>query len=382
MSAPLAGVVVIALEQAVAAPFASRQLADLGATVIKVERPDGDFARAYDTMIEGLSTHFVWTNRGKQSIVLDLKAAGDRQTFDALVAGADVLLHNVAPGAAERLGLDLDLLVEQHPGLIACEISGYGRGGPRSDDKAYDLAVQAEAGAFAVTGAEEMSRVGFSAADIAAGMYALSGILAALVRRERTGEGAVVRVSMLDALVEWMSAPLYAAHFGAEPLMRTGRRHPGIAPYGTFALRSGRTVLVAVQNDREWRAMAEVFLGDAGLGTDRRFDTNPHRIAHVAEVESLVRERLLALDDSEALRLLAAAGIATASVNELDAVWAHPQLRERHRFVSVDTEAGPVELLASPFDISGWSAPEGRVPALGEHDPAVVRDIIDHGSAN
>jgi crotonobetainyl-CoA:carnitine CoA-transferase CaiB-like acyl-CoA transferase len=354
-------------------------LADLGATIVKVERPGGDFARHYDTHVNGLSSHFVWANRGKQSVVLDLMDAADRATFDALLAGADVFIHNVAPASARRLGIDADALTAQYEGLVACEISGYGAGGPRSDDKAYDLAIQAEAGVFAVTGGAEMSRVGFAAADIAAGMYALSGILAALLRREATGQGAVVRVSMLDSLVEWMSAPLYADHFGPVRQPRTGRRHPGIAPYGTFSTRGGRTILIAVQNDREWRALAELVLDDATLAADARFDTNPHRIAHVEEVEALVADRLAELDDDEALRLLSSAGVATASVNDLGQVWAHPQLLARGRFESVATEEGDVELLASPFDISDGGTSAQIVPALGEHDPTIVHEIIERG---
>ena len=372
MSPPLAGLVVVALEQAIAAPFATRQLADLGATVIKVERPEGDFARHYDAHVHGLSSHFVWANRGKQSVILDLKNRVDRSTFDGLVAGADVFLHNVAPGAAARLDIDVEMLASDNVGLIACEISGYGVGGPRSDDKAYDLLVQAEAGAISVTGGEEMSKVAFSVADISAGMYALSGILAALVRRERTGEGAVVRVSMLDSLVEWMSAPLYGAHFGPGQPPRTGRRHHGIAPYGLFATRDGATLLLAVQNDREWQGMADVLLGQAGLGTDPRFATNPQRIRHVDEVEQLVRSRLEGLDHAEALDLLSRAGVATAAVNDLDAVWDLPQLRERGRFTTVQTPSGEVEMLASPFDISDAEVAPGSVPALGEHQEVLL----------
>lgn len=366
MSAPLAGLVVVSLEQAIAAPFATRQLADLGATVIKVERPEGDFARHYDAYVHGLSSHFVWANRGKQSVVLDLKDEQDRTMFDGLLAGADVFIHNVAPGSAARLGLDLEGLVRDNAGLIACELSGYGIGGPRSDDKAYDLLVQAEAGAISVTGGDEMSKVGFSVADISAGMYALSGILAALVRRERTGEGAVVRVSLLDSLVEWMSAPLYGAHFGPGQPSRTGRRHHGIAPYGIFPTRDGGTILLAVQNDREWRRLADVFLGRAELGTDPRYATNPDRISRVDEVEELVRGRLDQLDRVAALELLSRAGVATAVVNDLAEVWELPQLRERGRFTDVQTPNGVVEMLASPFDISDSDVAPGSVPALGE----------------
>ena len=376
MTAPLAGVVVVSLEQAISAPFATRQLADLGATVIKVERPGGDFARHYDADVKGESAFFVWANRGKQSVVLDIKNDGDAETFFALIAGADVFVQNIAPDAAERMGIGAEQLHARFPGLIACEISGYGAGGPRSADKAYDLAVQAEAGAFSVTGDETMSKVGFSVADISAGMYAMSGILAALVRRERTGEGAAISVSMLDSLVEWMSAPLYAAVHGKGQAPRTSRRHHAIAPYGTFALASGKVILIAIQNDREWQRMAEIVLVNAALATDERFATNAARIANVEETESLVSEGFRSMSDDDALARLAEAGIAIARVNDLADVWKHEQLRARGRFVEVDTPGGPLELLAEPFGISEWSPGRRRIPALGEHDPAVVEGII------
>ena len=376
MTAPLAGVVVVSLEQAISAPFATRQLADLGATVIKVERPGGDFARHYDADVKGESAFFVWANRGKQSVVLDIKNDGDAETFFALIAGADVFVQNIAPDAAERMGIGAEQLHARFPGLIACEISGYGAGGPRSADKAYDLAVQAEAGAFSVTGDETMSKVGFSVADISAGMYAMSGILAALVRRERTGEGAAISVSMLDSLVEWMSAPLYAAVHGKGQAPRTSRRHHAIAPYGTFALASGKVILIAIQNDREWQRMAEIVLANVALATDERFATNAARIANVEETESLVSEGFRSMSDDDALARLAEAGIAIARVNDLADVWKHEQLRARGRFVEVDTPGGPLELLAEPFGISEWSPGRRRIPALGEHAPAVVEGII------
>jgi itaconate CoA-transferase len=369
--APLGGIVVVSLEQAISAPFATRQLADLGAEVIKVEPPGGDFARHYDQAMGGQSANFVWANRGKKSIVLDLRDAGDRATLDALIAGADVFVHNMSPGAARRLGIGADALHARHPALVACEISGYGGGGPRSDDKAYDLAIQAEAGAFSVTGAEEMSKVGFSAADIAAAMYALAGILAALVRRSATGRGGTVRVSMLDGLAEWMSAPLYGAVYGPGQPERTGRRHHAIAPYGTFRLSDGSTILLAVQSDGEWQRMAEVVLGDAALGTDERFASNPARIAHVAVLEELVSAALAGLPTPEALARLASARIAVARVNDLDGVWAHEQLRARSRFRVAATPTGDVEVLAAPFEIGGWDPPQGAVPALDEDGPAI-----------
>ena len=382
MTAPLAGIVVVSLEQAISAPFATRQLADLGATVIKIERPGGDFARHYDADVKGESAFFVWANRGKQSVVLDIKNDGDADTFFALVAGADVFVQNISPDAAERMGIGAEQLHARFPGLIACEISGYGAGGPRSADKAYDLAVQAEAGAFSVTGDATMSKVGFSVADISAGMYAMSGVLAALVRRERTGEGAAISVSMLDSLVEWMSAPLYAAVHGKGQAPRTSRRHHAIAPYGTFALASGKVILIAIQNDREWQRMAEIVLANVALATDERFATSAARIANVEETEAVVSEGFRSISDEDALTRLAEAGIATARVNDLADVWQHEQLRARGRFVEVDTPGGPLELLAVPFGISEWSPGRGRIPALGEHDPAVVEGIIGRRKSN
>ncbi|MFM8156179.1 MAG: CaiB/BaiF CoA transferase family protein [Actinomycetes bacterium] len=377
MSAPLGGVIVVSLEQAISAPFATRQLADLGATVIKIERPEGDFARAYDGNVQGESAFFVWANRGKQSVVLDIKNADDLATFWALIAGADVFMHNIAPASAARLGIDAQTLHAKHPSLIACEVSGYGPGGPRSDDKAYDLAIQAEAGAFSVTGDAEMSKVGFSVADIASGMYALSSVLAALVRRDRTGEGAAIGVSMLDSLTEWLSAPLYAAAYGGGQAPRTGRRHHAIAPYGTFALADGRTVLIAIQNDREWAAFAKRVLADEALATDSRFATNAVRIANVDELESVITARFAEASPDHIRESLAAVGIATAHVNDLAQVWQHEQLRARDRFVDVDLPGGRIEMLKSPFDISEWSPGEQSVPALGQHDAATVRRITE-----
>ena len=377
MSAPLDGVIVVSLEQAISAPFATRQLADLGATVIKIERPEGDFARAYDGNVQGESAFFVWANRGKQSVVLDIKDPDDLATLWALVAGADVFLHNIAPASAARLGVDAQTLHAKYPSLIACEVSGYGAGGPRSDDKAYDLAIQAEAGAFSVTGDAEMSKVGFSVADIASGMYALSSVLAALVRRDRTGEGAAISVSMLDSLAEWLSAPLYAAAHGGGQAPRTGRRHHAIAPYGTFALADGRTVLIAIQNDREWAAFAEQVLGDSAFCTDARFATNAGRIANVDELESVITARFAEVPAADIRSRLAAAGIASANVNDLAQVWQHEQLRARDRFVEVGLPQGRIEMLKSPFDISEWTPGAQSVPALGEHDAEMVRRVAE-----
>lgn len=381
MSPTLEGVVVVSIEQAISAPFASRQLADLGATVIKVERTDGDFARHYDALVRGNSAFFVWANRGKESLALDLSKQTDAELLDALIAGADVVMHNVSPDAARRRGLDAPTLRAVRPELIVCEISGYGDGGPRAEDKAYDLAIQAEAGAFSVTGDEQMSKVGFSVADIASGMYALTSILAALVRRDRTGEGASIHVSMLEALAEWLSAPMYAAVYGAGQAPRTGRRHHAIAPYGTFALASGRTILIAVQSDGEWRSLADALLQEPGLGTDARFATNSDRLANVVELEALISSALASITDDEAMARLEQGRIAVARVNDLRGVWEHEQLRARGRFIEVATEHGPVELLAPPFDISGSDPGAVSVPALGQHRPEVIAEVVAKGKS-
>ena len=381
MTAPLDGIVVVSLEQAIAAPFATRQLADLGATVIKVERPEGDFARHYDSVVEGESAFFVWANRGKQSVAIDVKSTTGADTLENMIAGCDVFLHNLSPRAARSLGIDAATLHARYPHLIAAEISGYGLDGPRAEDKAYDLAIQAEAGVFSVTGDEVMSKAGFSAADISAGMYALSSILAALLRRERTGEGAAVHVAMLDVLAEWMAAPMYGAVYGGGQPPRTGRRHHSIAPYGTFDLTDGTTILIAVQRDGEWRSLAEHLFDDAGLVTDPRFATNSDRIAHVDELETLLSARMGAMPADEVRGRLDAGRIAYAHVNDLHDVWQHEQLRARDRFTMVSTPSGQVELLAAPFDITDLPTAQPRVPEIDEHDPAVLAAVVQAGRA-
>ena len=380
MSAPLEGVIVVSLEQAISVPFATRQLADLGATVIKVEPPIGDFARHYDSVVDGNSAFFVWGNRGKQSVTCDLSDPEQEAFLHSLIAGADVFVHNVAPEVATRRGLDVDTLTARHPSLIACEVSGFGVGGPRSQDKAYDMVIQAEAGVFSVCGdGDALSKVGFSVADISAAMYVLSSVLAALIRRDRTGEGAAIRVSMLDALAEWVSAPLYAAVYGSGQAPRTGRRHHAIAPYGTFRLADGNTILFSVQNDREWQQMAEIVLERPELGTDPRFATNSDRIAHVDVLEPMIIEAFAAMPAPETLDRLRRARIAIAHVNDLRGVWNHAQLRARGHFHEVQTEHGPVELIDPPFDISGSPVALGAIPALGEHDPELVQRIVERG---
>ena len=377
MGAPLDGVIVVALEQAVAAPLATRHLADLGATVLKVERPEvGDFSRSYDTKMNGESTFFVWANRGKQSIELDLKVPSDRATFDALVAGADVFIQNLSAAAGERAGVDAAHLHATHPNLIACEITGYGRGGPRTDDKAYDLAIQAEAGAMALTGsADQLSKVGFSAADISAAMYALSSILAALYRRSVTGEGAAISLSMLECLTEWTAPALYsAAHTGAVPV-RAGHRHALIAPYGLYELGDGSSVLVAVQSNPEWASFATTVLGAASLVDDPRFIDNEDRITNVDALEVEIRRVFSTLDGDAAASRLTEGRVAWARVRDPIEVWNHEQLAARDRKIDVDHPSGSATMLRSPFVMSGLPEPRSTVPKLGDHDETLVEEL-------
>lgn len=379
MSAPLDGVIVVALEQAVAAPLATRHLADLGATVLKVERPGvGDFSRSYDTKMNGASTFFVWANRGKQSIELDLKVPADRATFDALVAGADVFIQNLSAAAGERAGIDAAGLHAAHPQLIACEITGYGRGGPRTDDKAYDLAIQAEAGAMALTGsADHLSKVGFSAADISAAMYALSSILAALYRRNVTGEGAAISLSMLECLTEWTAPAVYsAAHTGSVP-DRAGHRHALIAPYGLYRLGDGTSVLVAVQSNPEWASFATTVLGDASLIDDPRFVDNEDRITNVEALEAEIERVFATLDGAGAAHRLTEGRIAWSRVRDPIEVWNHEQLAARDRKLDVDHPSGSATMLLPPFNISGLPEPSRTVPTLGRHDEALIDEIRD-----
>ena len=377
---PLAGVVVVSMEQAISAPFASRQLADLGATVIKVERAEGDFARHYDSIVSGSSAFFVWANRGKHSVAIDIDAPGAARILEELIAGADVFLHNLSPDAAARRHLDVTSLHARFPHLIACEISGYGLGGPRTADKAYDLAIQAEAGVFSVTGDDGMSKVGFSVADISSGMYALSSILAALVKRDRTGEGSAISISMLDCLAEWVSAPMYAAVYGGTQAPRTGRRHHAIAPYGTFTLSDGSTLLIAVQSDREWQDMAVHLLQSPDLGTDPRFATNADRIRNVDDLEAIVNATLASLSPDEARARLAAGRTAVAHVNDLHGVWEHPQLRARHHFHSVRTAHGDIEMIDAPFGFLEEFPTPDWIPALDQHDPEVLARVRARGA--
>ena len=370
---PLAGITVVALEQAVAAPFATRQLADLGARVIKVERPGtGDFARGYDRSVLGQASYFVWLNRGKESVELDVKSADGQAALAALLARADVFVQNLAPGAAERLGLGADELRARHPRLICCSVSGYGPDGPYAGKKAYDLLVQCEAGLLSVTGTPEAPcKAGISVADIAAGMYAYSGVLTALYERERTGPGSSLEVSLLDALGEWMSQPYYYTVYGEQDVRRTGARHASISPYGPYL---GGQVFLGLQNEREWAVLCERVLGRPDLITDERFATNPDRVAHDGELTAIIEAALGAMTPDEVVALLDEAGIASARLRTPAEFAAHPQLARRWR--EVDTPAGPVRALLPPVTVPGREAAMGAVPALGQHTDAVLAEIL------
>ncbi|MER5526658.1 CaiB/BaiF CoA-transferase family protein [Streptomyces sp. NPDC002677] len=375
---PLEGITVVAVEQAVAAPFATRQLADLGARVVKVERIDGgDFARGYDTAAQGLASHFVWCNRGKESIALDLKDPRGLDVVRRLVADADVFVQNLAHGAAARLGLDAATLCAAHPRLVAVDISGYGASGPYAGKRAYDMLVQCEAGLVSVTGTPEQPvKAGIPAADIAAGMYAFSGVLAALVRRGTTGRGGPVEVSMLDALAEWLGHPLHHTLHGGTPPQRTGLAHAVIAPYDAYPTGDGGRVLLSVQNDREWRRLAEQVIGRPELGSDPAFATNPARVANRARTDELVATALGAVGADEAVARLEAAGIACARLRDLHEVAEHPQLAARERWREVGSPVGPLRALLPPITLPGGDeARMGDVPALGQHTEALLRAV-------
>jgi crotonobetainyl-CoA:carnitine CoA-transferase CaiB-like acyl-CoA transferase len=374
---PLQGITVVSVEQAVAAPFATRQLADLGARVIKIERPgSGDFARDYDAVVNGLSAHFVWLNRSKESVTLDLKRVEAADVLRRLLGRADVFIHNIAPGAMARLGFGSPALRDAHPALVICEVSGYGTSGPYRDKKAYDLLVQSEAGLLSVTGTPDApARVGISVADISAGMYALSGILAALVRRGRTGTGATLDVSLFDSLAEWMSFPAVYTDYGGTPPPRTGARHSVIAPYGPFAAGDDRTVYLAVQNQREWARFCEQVLEQPGLVEAPLFNTNPKRVENREALEAIITTSFSRWKADEIVARLDAAGIANARMNSVSEFLNHPQLRTRERWRLVDSPAGPLRALLPPFNIEGEEVTMGPVPALGEHSASVLGEL-------
>jgi crotonobetainyl-CoA:carnitine CoA-transferase CaiB-like acyl-CoA transferase len=374
---PLAGLTVVTLEHAIAGPFATRQLADLGARVIKVERPgSGDFARGYDARVRGLASHFVWTNRSKESVTLDVKHPDAAKALERLVLDkADVVVQNLAPGAAARLGLGFDRLSAMKPEIIVCDISGYGADGPYRDKKAYDLLIQSEAGFLSVTGTpEEPSKAGPSIADIAAGMYAYTNILAALLQRTQTGKGRHIDVSMLESLAEWTSYPLYYSFDGAPPPPRTGAAHATIYPYGPFPTGDGGTVMMGLQNEREWVSFCQIVLQRPELATDPRFAGNARRVAERDALRQLIVDAFAASTAPQVLERLEAAKIANARVNTMHDVWQHPQLAARGRWREVGTSAGPVPALLPPgsWDVEPRMDP---VPALGEHTDDVLVEL-------
>ncbi|MFT4437207.1 CaiB/BaiF CoA transferase family protein [Caballeronia sp. 15715] len=374
---PLDGIKVITLEHAIAAPFCTRQLADLGARVIKIERPGtGDFARGYDERVDGLASHFVWTNRSKESLSLDVKQPEAAKILDTLVADADVLVQNLAPGAADRLGLGYDTLSVKYPKLIVCDISGYGADGPYRDKKAYDLLIQSESGFLSITGSPgEPAKAGCSIADIAAGMYAYSNILSALILRGRTGKGCRIDVSMLESMVEWMGYPLYYAIGDQSPPALSGASHATIYPYGPFLAGDGKTIMLGLQNEREWKVFCERVLEQPSLAADPRFDANSKRSASRDALRALIVAAFSKLTAAEVLQRLDAAGIANAQMNTLADVWAHPQLESRGRWREVGTSAGPIPALLPPGTPNGFEPRMDAVPALGEHTDAILREL-------
>lgn len=376
---PLDGITVVSLEHAIAAPFCTRQLADLGARVIKVERPgSGDFARGYDERVNGLASHFVWTNRSKESLTLDLKQDDALQVMDSLLAQADVLVQNLAPGAAARMGLSFEALHERYPRLIVCDISGYGEGGPYEQKKAYDLLIQSEGGFLSVTGGpgeDEMAKAGCSIADIASGMYAYTGVLSALMLRDKTGEGSRIDVSMLESLVEWMGYPLYYAYQGATPPPRAGAAHATIYPYGPFPTGDGGTVMLGLQNEREWQLFCEKVLLQPGLAIDERFSANFKRSANRETLRVLIVDTFSRLSAEDVIERLDQAQIANAHVNDMAGVWAHPQLKARDCWVEVGSASGSLPALLPPGRNSAFSPRMDAVPALGQHSDSLLAEL-------
>jgi itaconate CoA-transferase len=372
---PLSGVTVVSVEQAVAAPFATRQLADLGARVIKVERPGaGDFARSYDTAVKGQASYFVWLNRGKQSLSLELKSTAGVAILTRLIDRADVFVQNLAPGSAARMGLSAATLRDRDQRLIVCDISGYAPGGPLGRRRAYDLLIQCETGLLSVTGSPDApAKAGISVADIAGGMYAFSSVLAALYTRERTGSGAALQVSLFESLTEWMAQPMYYAMYTGTPPERTGTSHATIAPYGTFRTGAGGTVQLAVQNDREWHRLCKHVLGRPELATDPRFATNPARVTARAELHREIEAALSPYSPDDVLARLDAAQIANARFNTVGDLLAHPQLE--HRWAEVDSPAGPVRALPSPVSTGGATPALGPIPAVGQHTGVILAEL-------
>ena len=377
MTRPLDGITVVSLEHAIAAPFCTRQLADLGARVIKVERPvSGDFARAYDTRVQGQSSHFIWTNRSKESLALDLKQDTALQALKTLLQQADVLIQNLAPGAAARMGLSYGALREAHPRLIVCDISGYGEDGPYRDKKAYDLLIQSEAGLLSITGTpEEPSKAGSSIADIAAGMYAYTNVLAALMLRDKTGVGSHIDVSMLESLGEWMGYPMYYAFDGAQPPARTGAAHASIYPYGPFPAGDGGTVMLGLQNEREWKEFCKTVLRNHELAIDPRFDANTLRSQNRKALREIIVDTFKHLSIDQVIERLDEAQIANAKMNDMRGLWAHPQLAARNRWCDVQTPQGFVPALRPPGRNSAYEYRMDPVPAVGEHSYFILKEV-------
>jgi crotonobetainyl-CoA:carnitine CoA-transferase CaiB-like acyl-CoA transferase len=375
---PLTGIRVIALEQAVSGPFGSRQLADMGADVIKVERPDGgDFARQYDSSLNGLSAYFAWLNRSKRSITLNLKEPSDLAIVSKLLTTADVFIHNLTPGAIERLGFGYDDLKPRYPHLIWCSISGYGPDGPYHDKKAYDLLIQAESGVISLTGnPESPAKVGISIADISAGLYAYSSILAALFNRYRTNQGDCINISMLECLTEWMMPPIHVWQGTGNVLERAGARHNMIMPYGLFPCADG-TVNFAIQNDREWSRFCEIVLQNPDLTSDNRFTTNFHRLKNRADLESVIETNFAALPVTDLIARLRAADIAYSDVNDIPAVAHHPQLAARHRWQDVESQYGSIHTLIPPHNLASSPSHMGPVPALGQHTQEILAELAE-----
>jgi len=374
---PLDGITVISLEHAIAAPFCTRQLADMGARVIKIERPGvGDFARNYDTRTRGLASHFVWTNRSKESLTLDLKHPDAQDVLQQLLAQADVLVQNLAPGASARMGLSFEVLHAKFPKLIVCDISGYGEGGPYETKKAYDLLIQSESGFVSVTGSPDApAKAGCSLSDIAAGSYAYSSILNALLLRHKTGLGSRLDVSMLESTVEWMSFPLYYAFEGAAPPPRAGASHATIYPYGPFPVGDGASVMLGLQNEREWQVFCEKVLRQASLATDVLYDNNSKRSANRDKLRALIVEAFSSMTIEQVVERLELAQIANARVNEMKDVWAHPQLQARERWVQVGSPAGPLPALLPPASNNQFQARMDPVPDIGQHTRAILSEL-------
>jgi crotonobetainyl-CoA:carnitine CoA-transferase CaiB-like acyl-CoA transferase len=377
MTRPLEGITVVGLEQVIAGPFCTRQLAELGARVIKIERPGaGDAARDIDRTVRGLSSHFVWANRSKESLALDVKHAEAKPILERLLQKADVFVQNLAPGAAERLGLGAAQLRAKYPRLVWCGISGYGPAGPYAEKRAYDLLVQCEAGLLSVTGTEDSpSKAGIAIADIASGMYAMSSILAALLRRSRTGEGATLDITMFESLAEWMGFPAYFAHYGGTPPPRSGAYHATIVPYGPFATGDGGSVFFSVQNEREFERFCESVLGNKALAKDPRFSGSPARAANRAAMHAEIEKVFQGRTAPEMIQRLEKAGIANARMNSMEEFWNHPQLKARERWRSIGSPAGPLEALKPPFNLDGFEPRMDAIPALGEHTGKILREI-------